>query len=491
MASTKKPLVERFRLDPNNARIHGDRSKEAIRESLERVGGGRSILVDGDNIVRAGNGVYEQALELGLTIRVVDAGPDELIAVRRPDLTGEQAVQAALYDNRAGELSEWNMDVLQALASFEPENLLGAMWTGEEIEALLSGPAPEQAPQPGTPGSWNVQYADGATINGMPIPMTPGTIGPDAHQQPGRPGDYPYVPPTPKVPEGVVLSELSDGPEPVATERASAFLLKYPIKLGDIWAIPSLTQPGRQHLIVCGDARDPLLLAALFPDQPPLLMHTDPPYGVNLDTNWRVDSGLNTLENAVADTIKNDDIIDWRSVYGLWNANIMYIWHAGLYAAEVADSITACDYQLRSQIIWVKSNLVISRGHYHWMHEPCWYAVREGATANWQTDRKQTTVWPIPNRTGQNQTTDPADQFKAEHVSQKPVALFRLPLLNHTVPGDVVAEPFSGSGSQYVAAEQLGRIVHGCELDPRYVAATLARMADMGLSPYKYGELAD
>jgi N6-adenosine-specific RNA methylase IME4 len=447
-------------------------------------------LVDGDNIVRAGNGVYAEALNMGLTVRVIDAGPDELIAVRRPDLTGEQAVQAALYDNRAGELSEWDVDVLGALASFSPDNLLGQLWTPDEIAAILA-PTPQEPPALGQPGSWGVQYAEGAMINGMPLPMTPDAMGPVGHDPANhRPGDWPYVPPTPKVPDGVVISELPDGPEPVSTERASAFLLQYPVKLGDIWAIPSMTMPGRQHLIVCGDARNPLVYTALFPDQRPLLMHTDPPYGVNLDTTWRVDSGLNTLENAVADVIMNDDIIDWRGVYALWNANIMYIWHAGLYADETAQSLKAAEYQIRSQIIWVKSNLVISRGHYHWMHEPCWYAVREGATANWQTDRKQTTVWAIPNRTGQNQTTDPADQFKAEHISQKPVALFRLPLLNHTVPGDIVAEPFSGSGSQYVAAEQLGRIVHGCELEPRYVAATLARMTDMGLTPHKYGELA-
>lgn len=492
MAPRKTP---RLRLDPNNARIHGDRSKAAIRESLERVGPGRSIFVDGDDIVRAGNGVYEQALTMGLRVTIVDADPDELIAVRRSDLRGEQAVQAALYDNRAGELSEWNTDVLQALASFSPDNLLGELWTPDEVAQLL---APEPTPQappsqappllPGQPHPWATPYTEGATINGNPIPFTPDAMGPLAIPLPPN-APTGYTPQVAKLPEGVNVATLDDGPAPVKNgEDAQAFLATYPVKLGDIWAIPSLTAPGQFHLIACGDARDPMIYAALFPHTPPLLMQADPPYGKEVNTQWRIDAGLHpyAYDHAVYDTITNDHIVDWSSVYRLWQPQVLYAWHASLKAWDVATSLVAADYQIRSQIIWAKNTLVISQAHYHWMHEPCWYAVKNGATANWQSDRKQTTLWAVPNR----RSDDPADAFDGGHISQKPVALFRAPLLNHTVPGDIVAEPFSGTGSHYVAAEQLGRIVYGCDLEPCFVAATLARLAAMGLHPHKYGELA-
>lgn len=110
--TTRKTTKPKLKHDPRNARLHPDRNKEQIRQSLEDVGPFRSIAVDGDNIVRAGNGVFEQATELGMKVRVIDAKPDELIAVRRPDLKGKRAVKAALYDNAAGETSEWDEEVL-------------------------------------------------------------------------------------------------------------------------------------------------------------------------------------------------------------------------------------------------------------------------------------------------------------------------------------------------------------------------------------------
>lgn len=110
-----------LRHDPNNAKIHTERNKSVIDASLKEIGAFRSIAVDGDGIIRAGNGVYEQALAQGKKIKIVDTDADTLIAVRRKDLTGEQAIKAALYDNRAGELGEWNVDVLKEISlEFSP-----------------------------------------------------------------------------------------------------------------------------------------------------------------------------------------------------------------------------------------------------------------------------------------------------------------------------------------------------------------------------------
>lgn len=122
--------------DPRNARKHPLRNKELIRQSLEEVGAFRSIAIDGDGIVRAGNGVYEQAQELGLRIRIVEAAPDELIAVQRPDLKGELAERAAILDNRSSETSEWDTDVLTWLKENQP-SAVESMWTDEEWQHLL------------------------------------------------------------------------------------------------------------------------------------------------------------------------------------------------------------------------------------------------------------------------------------------------------------------------------------------------------------------
>ncbi len=129
-------MTDQIKPDPKNARRHTPRNKGLIRQSLEERGAFRSIGVDGDGIIRAGNGVYEQALELGMKVRVVEAAPDELIAVRRSDLTGDKAERAALFDNKTAETSEWDEDVLALLARDEPETLEG-IFDGGELAALL------------------------------------------------------------------------------------------------------------------------------------------------------------------------------------------------------------------------------------------------------------------------------------------------------------------------------------------------------------------
>lgn len=127
-----------LRKDPKNARIHPVENKQMIRRSLEEVGGFRSIAVDGDDIVRAGNGVFEQAQELGMNIRVVDANPDEVIAVRRKDLKGESAVRAALYDNAASDKSKFDAVVIEDIMQNE-KHLLDGILTDADLMRILEG----------------------------------------------------------------------------------------------------------------------------------------------------------------------------------------------------------------------------------------------------------------------------------------------------------------------------------------------------------------
>ena len=125
-------------------------------------------------------------------------------------------------------------------------------------------------------------------------------------------------------------------------------------------------------------------------------------------------------------------------------------------------------------IVWNKSVLVIGRSAYHWKHEPCWYAVRRGKTANWVGDRKQTTVWDAASPNHFMGKKDPDDD-KTEHPSQKPVVLYTIPIQNHTKSGDGIYDPFLGSGTALVAAEKTQRKCFGMELDPQYCDIIIAR----------------
>jgi len=129
-------------------------------------------------------------------------------------------------------------------------------------------------------------------------------------------------------------------------------------------------------------------------------------------------------------------------------------------------------FQIRAQIIWSKQHFVFGRGNYHWGHEPCWYAARKGKRSNWRGDRTQSTVWEVKNL---NPHGGNKDEQQTGHGTQKPVELMRRPILNHTERGDVVYDPFLGSGSTLIAAEQTERVCYGLDIDPRYCDVIVIR----------------
>jgi DNA modification methylase len=217
-----------------------------------------------------------------------------------------------------------------------------------------------------------------------------------------------------------------------------------------------------RHRLVCGDATEPETVAKCLNRVTPHLMVTDPPYGVEYDPAWRAKAGVN-LSRAKLGKVANDDRADWREAWSLFPGSVAYVWHAGRHASTVQESLQAAGFEVRSQIIWSKERFALSRGHYHWQHEPCWYAVR--GSANWQGDRKQSTVWHINAREDQG----------LGHGTQKPVECMKRPLENNSSPGQAVYEPFSGSGTTIIAAEMTGRSCHAIELSPAYVDVAVRR----------------
>lgn len=247
--------------------------------------------------------------------------------------------------------------------------------------------------------------------------------------------------------------------------------------LGDVWVL------GR-HRIVCGDSTDPLVVERALDGAKPNLMVTDPPYGVEYDPSWRVKAGVGS-SNAAVGKVLNDDKADWRDAWALFPGAVAYVWHGGLHTSVVAESLMVNRMKVRAQIVWVKTRPALSRGHYHWQHEPALYAVREqaddgwrfvdehevaayavrdGKTASWRGGRKQSTVWFI-------------EHLKSDtgHGTQKPVECMKRPMENNSQPGDAVYEPFSGSGTSIIAAEMSGRCCHAVELNPAYVDVAVKR----------------
>ncbi|MGK7871198.1 site-specific DNA-methyltransferase [Falsiroseomonas sp. E2-1-a20] len=229
-------------------------------------------------------------------------------------------------------------------------------------------------------------------------------------------------------------------------------------RAGDLWLL------GR-HRLACGDATTVEAVDAALGGVKPHLMVTDPPYGVEYDPAWR-NAALAGSKTARIGKVLNDDRADWSEAWALFPGDVAYVWHGALHSSTVAESLNAAGFEIRAQVIWAKDRLVMGRGHYHWQHEPCWYAVRGGATGHWSGDRKQTTLWSIPT-TGQD--------AKTTHGTQKPVECMKRPIENNSSPGQAIYEPFSGSGTTIIAAEMTGRSCHAIELSPAYVDVAVLR----------------
>lgn len=235
--------------------------------------------------------------------------------------------------------------------------------------------------------------------------------------------------------------------------------------LGSIW------QLGR-HKIGCLDSTDEGPVRRLLGNEQPLLMITDPPYGVDYDPNWRneaAEKGLISYAARSVGKVMNDDRVDWSQAYKLFNAQIAYVWHAGRHAKEVQSSLETSGYTIISQIIWAKPTFAISRGDYHWQHEPCWYAVKKGKAHNWQGSRSESTIWQIARGCAE----------KTGHGTEKPVECMERPIRNNSEKGDLIADPFLGSGSTLIACERTNRTCVGSEINPAYCEIILQRFFNL------------
>jgi len=234
-------------------------------------------------------------------------------------------------------------------------------------------------------------------------------------------------------------------------------------QLGDLYEL-------NEHRVVCGDSTLPEYVEKCLNGTEPILMVTDPPYGVEYDPSWRDPTKIGTdgIRSSVKSKgkVQNDDKVNWSLAWYLFPGSVAYIWCASWFLPEVAKSLDDCDYERKSLIIWVKQNFTLSRGDYHWQHEPCWYAVKKGHKHNWQGARDQATTWQIASMSAFGRSNQ--EDTKTNHGTQKPIECMARPIRNNTAKGEGVYDPFCGSGTSLIAAEQLGRIAYCIELSPAY-----------------------
>lgn len=213
-----------------------------------------------------------------------------------------------------------------------------------------------------------------------------------------------------------------------------------------------------KHRVMCGSATSEEDTNKLLGQQMIDLYLTDPPY--NVDYTGKTKDALK---------IENDQMDDGEFLAFLSDANrradehmksgaSFYIFHADSEGYNFRASVKEVGWMLKQCLIWVKQTMVMGRQDYQWKHEPILYGWKSGASHNWFSDRKQTTVLEFdrPSRS-------------TEHPTMKPLNILAYLIQNSTKAGDLVFDNFLGSGSTLMAADLVDRTCYGIELDPKYV----------------------
>lgn len=347
----------------------------------------------------------------------------ETVLASYVDVDDETANRIVLADNHIADLGDYDDDLLASLLKDLP-TFAGTGYTSEDLDALLRD-------QPSA------------------LPYTPE----EAEQAP----DFDETP-------------------PIAV-------------LGDVW------RAGR-HWVACGDSTDPAFVTELAQLAGKAdAIWTDPPYGVDYVSGNRRENPKERLAKGGM-TIQNDGAAGLPAFLAdLFTATRaiagpgapLYVAHpAGKLSIVFYQAITDAGYDIRQQLVWVKSALVLGRNDYHYKHEPIWYGFAPDGDGRlgrggerWYGDNSPTSVHEF-DRSNKNK----------DHPTMKPVALIVAQLRNSLAPGGTVYDPCAGSGSTLIAADTLSSTAIVTDLDPRYVDVILKRYETLtGTFPVKHANL--
>jgi DNA modification methylase len=262
----------------------------------------------------------------------------------------------------------------------------------------------------------------------------------------------------------------------VSFERADELRNKWGTEVGQLWHI-------ELHRVICGDCTDRAVVKRLWTDDSPpaRVICTDPPYGVSYGektiSNSRRGHGRSrrAIEN---DSLPPDELqkmcaASWRIArdHALAGA-VIYVTVSSIFLKYFIQALEDAGFGYRHCLIWVKQQFVLGRSDYHYQHEPILYGWLENGPHYFIDDRTQSSVFEINRPTA-----------SPDHATSKPVELIARMIANSSKPGELIYDPFCGSGSTIIAAHQLGRIGYGCEIDPAYLAVELERLSLLGLKP--------
>lgn len=290
----------------------------------------------------------------------------------------------------------------------------------------------------------------------------------------------------------VLAPRGSGGPDADAVPAVEKKTVSRP---GDVWLL------GR-HRVICGDSTSAHSMSALMQGELADLCWTDPPYNVAYSTK--------------AGSIDNDDLSEaefarflmgaFGTVFGVMRPGAcIYVAHADTEGLAFRAAFKAAGFKLSGCLIWEKDSLVLGRSDYQWQHEPILYGWKPGGRHTWLGGRKQTTIAKLGEASPFERIDETRWQVKVgdrifvvegsakveefagtlvneakpkrnpDHPTMKPVALIERQLRNHARSGNIVVDPFGGSGSTLMAAERLGLAARLVELDVGYCDVIVRR----------------
>ena len=232
-------------------------------------------------------------------------------------------------------------------------------------------------------------------------------------------------------------------------------------KAGDLWMLG-------EHRLLCGDSTKPETYELLMNGKKAQLVVTDPPYNVD----YKGTAGKIKNDKMAEDQSEQFLLAAYSQMYeSMTDDASIYVFHSDSHGLAFRKAFEEAGFYLSGCCIWKKQSLVLGRSPYQWQHEPVLFGWKKKGKHQWYTGRKESTIWEFDK-----------PKKNADHPTMKPVALVAYPIMNSTMTGCLVLDPFGGSGSTLIACEQTGRICYTVELDEKFCDVIVKRYIDQVVS---------
>lgn len=450
--------LEEFRPNQANHRIHDERNRQAIGDSIDQFGPGRSLVAGPGGVIYAGNGTLAEAQARSMEALVVKPRRHQIVVVDRSDLSQVEAVALGIADNRTTDLSH-NDDrkLIELLQSLPTESREAAGYSDGELKAFVQ------------------------TIV--------------------------------KTAEGKAPDPAPADPEPAPPDRYAELVDRWRTGPGQLWTIPSRSVPGCYHKVMCGDSTILADMRRLCAGVRAQIAFTSPPYAEQRKETYggvpeaKYVEWFNSVQYAVRDALDS---------HGSFFVNIKAHVDEGERSLYVHDLVSAMKRQWKwryvDDLVWVHQGFPGALvGRFKNGHEPVFHFANGWPIKHYpERVAKPSDRVPVADETTvKRQGTSGNDYVHTREEGEGMAypsnvlviyqggrgtegvlhsAAFPLPMPTFFIraysdPGDVVLDPFLGAGTTLVAAENEGRICYGMELDHKHLAVTLDRATAVGLEP--------